>query len=57
MWNAGWALVLNPAFLTLIPISNEIDEEGKFGFYHLSHTHSIKDGSGKHIQVYIIPSS
>lgn len=40
LWNSGWALVLNTVFLTLIPISNEIDEEVKFGFYHLSHTHS-----------------
>lgn len=39
LWNAGWPLILNPAFLTLIPISSEIDEEDKFGFYHLSHTH------------------
>lgn len=40
LWNAGWPLILNPAFLTLIPISSEIDEEDKFGFYHLTHTHS-----------------
>lgn len=26
--------------LTLVPISNEIDEEDKLVFYHLSHTHS-----------------
>lgn len=36
------ALFLNTALLTLIPTSNEIDEEDKFGFYHLSHTHSWK---------------
>lgn len=40
LWNSDWALVLNTAFLTLILTSNEIDEEDKSGFYHLSHTHS-----------------
>lgn len=40
LWNAGWALVLKPAFLTLVPISSETDEDDKFGFYHLSHAHS-----------------
>lgn len=40
LWNSGWALVSNTAFLILIPTSNETDEEDKFGFYHLSPTHS-----------------